>query len=81
MGGTWWSEDLAGEAILQLDCLAIDDYLLGPGRRPVPSTAIGHILGKSERERKTKHVHKKQSEKTVKTELLGQGFLPVSLRP
>lgn len=43
VGGTWRSEDLAGEAILQLDCLAIDDHLLGPGRRPVASTAIGHI--------------------------------------
>ncbi len=51
MGGTWWSEDLAGEAILQLDCLAIDDHLLGPGRGPVPSAAIGHILGKSKREK------------------------------
>lgn len=46
MGGTRWSEDLAGEAILQLDCLAIDDHLLSPGRGPVAGTAISHILGK-----------------------------------
>lgn len=49
MGGTWRSEDLASEAIFQLDRLAVDDHLLGPGRRPVAGTAISHILGKSER--------------------------------
>lgn len=52
MGGTWRSEDLAGEAILQLDCLAVDDHFLGPGRRPVASTAISHIYGNSKRENK-----------------------------
>lgn len=46
MGGTRWSEDLAGEAILQFDCLAVDDHLLSPGRGPVAGTAISHILGK-----------------------------------
>lgn len=51
MGGTWRSEDLAGEAILQLYRLAIDDHLLGPGRRPVASAAISHIFGKSKRTR------------------------------
>lgn len=52
VGGTWRSEDLAGEAILQLDRLAIDDHLLGPGRRPVASTAISHIFGKSKRKKR-----------------------------
>lgn len=46
VGGTWRSEDLAGEAILQFDCLAIDDHLFSPGRGSVARTAIGHIFGK-----------------------------------
>lgn len=64
MGGTRWSEDLAGEAILQFDCLAVDDHLLSPGRGPVAGTAISHILGKI-KERDTKRErHKDQREKT-----------------
>lgn len=47
MGGTWRSEDFAGEAIFQLYCLTIDDDLLGPGRRPVARAAVGHIWGKN----------------------------------
>lgn len=58
MGGTRWSEDLAGEAILQFDCLAVDDHLLSPGRGPVAGTAISHILGK------IKERDKDQREKT-----------------
>ena len=51
MGGTWWSEDFAGEAIFQLDCLAVDYHLLRPGRRPVARAAISHILGRAKREK------------------------------
>lgn len=43
MRGTWRSEDLAGEAVLQLDGLAVDDHLLGPGGRPVAGAAVCHI--------------------------------------
>lgn len=43
MGGTWWSEDFARKAILQFDCLTVDDHLLSPGRRPVARAAISHI--------------------------------------
>lgn len=43
VGGTWRPEDLAGEAVLQLDCLAVDDHLLGPGRGPVAGAAVGHV--------------------------------------
>lgn len=50
MGGTWRSEDFAGEAIFQLNCLTIDDDLLGPGRRPVARAAVGHIWGKKQLE-------------------------------
>lgn len=46
MGGTWRSEDFAGKAIFQLNCLTVDDDLLGPGRRPVARAAIGHVCGK-----------------------------------
>lgn len=59
MGGTWRSEDLAGEAILQLDCLTVNDHLLGPGRRPVASAAISHILGKNKKE--THEVHRRHT--------------------
>lgn len=48
VGGTWWSEDLAGEAVLQFDCLAVDDHLLGPGWRPVACAAVSHILRRGE---------------------------------
>lgn len=61
VGGTWWSEDFAGKAILQLNCLTVDDDLLGPGRRPVPRAAIGHICGKKlehESSNKTKALRK-----------------------
>lgn len=47
MGGTWRSEDFAGKAIFQLDCLTVDDDLLGPGRGPVARAAIGHVCGKT----------------------------------
>lgn len=57
MGGTWWSEDFARKAILQLDRLAIDDDLFGPGRRSVACAAISHILASAERE-ETKERHK-----------------------
>lgn len=52
VGGTWRSEDFAGEAIFQLNCLTIDDDLLGPGRRPVARAAVGHICGKTQFEHK-----------------------------
>lgn len=45
MGGAWRSEDLAGEAVLELDRLAVDDHLLRPGRRPVAGAAVGHVCG------------------------------------
>lgn len=51
MGGTWWSEDLAGEAVLQLDCLAVDDHLLRPGGRPVAGAAVRHVCGHERRKR------------------------------
>lgn len=35
MGGAWRAEDLAGEAVLELDHLLVDDDLLGAGWRPV----------------------------------------------
>ena len=35
VGGSRRAEDLAGEAVLQLDRLVADEDLLGPGRRPV----------------------------------------------
>lgn len=54
VGGTWRSEDFAGEAIFQLNCLTIDDDLLGPGRRPVARAAVGHICGKKQLEHKAK---------------------------
>lgn len=60
MGGTWRSEDFAGEAIFQLNCLTVDDNLLGPGRRPVARAAIGHICGKKLEHKsssKTKALH------------------------
>lgn len=47
VGGTWRSEDLAGEAVLQLDRLAVDDHLLRPGWRPVAGAAIGHVFGRT----------------------------------
>lgn len=50
MGGTWRSEDLAGEAVLQLDRLAVDDHLLCPGGRPVAGAAVSHIFGKERRD-------------------------------
>ncbi len=60
MGGTRRSEDFAGEAVLQLDCLAIDDDLLGPGRRPVAGAAISHVLRKTE-----KQIHKNCKKSTI----------------
>lgn len=47
VGGTWRSEDLAGEAVLQLDCLAVDDHLLRPGGGPVAGAAVGHVFGRT----------------------------------
>ena len=35
MGGAWGPEDLAGEAVLELDHLLVDDDLFGARRRPV----------------------------------------------
>lgn len=51
VGGTWRSEDLAGEAVLQLDGLAVDDHLLRPGRGPVAGAAISHVFGRREERR------------------------------
>ena len=39
MGGSGRSEDLAGEAVLELDHLAVDLDLSGPGGRPVARPA------------------------------------------
>lgn len=52
VGGTWRSEDLAGEAVLQLDRLAVDDHLLGPGRGSVARAAIGHVYGEGAEEKR-----------------------------
>ena len=35
MRGSWGSEDLTGEAVLELDDLTLDDHLLRAGRRSV----------------------------------------------
>lgn len=39
--GTWWPEYLAGETILQLDRLPLDEHLLGAWRRAVCGTVQG----------------------------------------
>ena len=39
MGGAGGSEDLAGEAVLELDRLAVDLDFSGPGGRPVARPA------------------------------------------
>lgn len=36
--GPWGPEDLAGEAVLELHRLPVDDHLSGPRGRPVPWT-------------------------------------------
>lgn len=51
VGGTWRSEDLAGEAVLQLDCLPVDDHLLRPGGGPVAGAAVGHVFGRTREKR------------------------------
>lgn len=42
--GPWGPEDLAGEAVLELHRLPVDDHLSGPRGRPVPWTT-GAISG------------------------------------
>ena len=42
--GTRLSEDLTGEAVLELDRLPIDDHLSRPGGRPVTRTGtVGYV--------------------------------------
>lgn len=55
VGGSGRPEDLAGETILQLDRLAVDDHLLGPGRRPVAGAAVSHVLVRMKRKTRKKH--------------------------
>ena len=45
MGSPRRAEDLAGEAVLQLDYLALDDHLLGARWRPVCAwrVGVGHL--------------------------------------
>lgn len=71
VGGTWRPEDLAGEAVLQLDCLAVDEHLLGPGRRPVAGGAISHVFGRTEEKRSIRNQEKKA--------LKGRFFFSLSL--
>lgn len=73
VGGTWRSEDLAGEAILQLDCLAVDDHLLCPGGRPVAGAAVSHIFGKEWRDG-GKEKHQESHRERPKEPLEGNFF-------
>lgn len=62
VGGTWRPEDLAGEAVLQLDCLAVDDHLLGPGWGPVAGAAVSHVFEWTEEKRCIRNQKRKSPE-------------------